>query len=692
MSRITIRESDLTTPSTTGQSSEVVYVPGFATNDTGSNAYPYGENLKANQGTPMLCSTMADFVSYFGAYPAVFKDAQEYPSKFDSSLIQAYASDSTYMFEANSVDPSYVYAKELINAGIPVLYERINGFDEEPSVEAFYEALEGSDEYDPLANLTDTTEYDIKFITTGGYPSFEYGEGTTFETVVSSEYIKNVNIDKEAFREMFVKKENFVGVHAFNATVVSENTASVVAPDGLTVEVNADTFAQKIGSGTGAYTFTYQTAKYASASPSTEDIAVTYSGTPSKSEGVYTLTCTGTNTWTEGGTSATLSQYGIESITGAVVNDTVDVSISNWVLTDNASSRNPAAPLALYGITISSGSAVASDTIVVTLISNSTTTWTLNDSEVNIYAYGITFSGSPANGDSITVTVSVSSGVNIASKMLSVAATRGDCVALIDPLNLINRPLNASSENSLFYSVSNSASPYQITAGNEYGAMFTPWYNPDYVVSASSTAKKYVGLGIQWYPSAMPGSFAYLMSLAYSVRNNPSWMAIAGVTRGLVPNLSDLSTSFRLTNAIAESYQQDVGISINPITNIRPYGHTIWGNRTLKNNVGGLTATSFLNIRHMISDIKKQAYTAAIACMFEQNTDILWLNFKAYIEPLLEQMTSGYGINDYKIVREDSPSPVKLVATIRIYPVYAVESFDITVELSDEIVSVSDAE
>ena len=168
----------------------------------------------------------------------------------------------------------------------------------------------------------------------------------------------------------------------------------------------------------------------------------------------------------------------------------------------------------------------------------------------------------------------------------------------------------------------------------------------------------------------------------------PIMFAVAGTTRGL---LSGFKRPCQIiTGAVGEKFQQESGVSINPILNIKPYGYCIWGNRTLKNNAAtnGLTATSFLNIRNMVSDIKKRAYSAAMACIFEQNTDILWLNFKAQIEPLLEQMTSGYGINEYKIVREKSDSPVKIVATIRIYPVYAVESFDITIELANDVVSV----
>ena len=75
--------------------------------------------------------------------------------------------------------------------------------------------------------------------------------------------------------------------------------------------------------------------------------------------------------------------------------------------------------------------------------------------------------------------------------------------------------------------------------------------------------------------------------------------------------------------------------------------------------------------------------------MFEQNSDILWINFKAGITPLLDQMVSGQGLTGYKIIKGKTSEKGKVVATIRLYPIYAVEDFEITVAISDEEVSVS---
>ena len=90
----------------------------------------------------------------------------------------------------------------------------------------------------------------------------------------------------------------------------------------------------------------------------------------------------------------------------------------------------------------------------------------------------------------------------------------------------------------------------------------------------------------------------------------------------------------------------------------------------------------------MVSDVKKTVYKAAQRLMFEQNNDILWINFKALITPLLDSMVSGYGLSGYKVIKNPTNDKTRLSAIIKLYPVYAVESFEVTVILSDEEVSV----
>jgi hypothetical protein len=280
---------------------------------------------------------------------------------------------------------------------------------------------------------------------------------------------------------------------------------------------------------------------------------------------------------------------------------------------------------------------------------------------------------------------------SIVTSMLALAEKRGDCVALIDHLDNPKRSINPNSGDSVYSALQTGKSGYK---NGDFGAMFTPWATYNRTTSDYTEDEDSVRTTIKVKALRAPASFAYLMSLADSIKTNANWLAIAGAARGGVLNLADGGMDVVIPNGVADAMQpRKEAIAINAITNIKPYGMTIWGNRTMKPITDNLVATDFLNIRNLISDIKKTCYRTARKATFEQDTDILWVNFKSEIAKLLERMKSGYGISGYKIVRDYdhamAAEKATLCAKIIIYPTYAVEDFYITVVLQDDEVSVN---
>lgn len=266
--------------------------------------------------------------------------------------------------------------------------------------------------------------------------------------------------------------------------------------------------------------------------------------------------------------------------------------------------------------------------------------------------------------------------------IIEAAAKRGDCIALVDHTNKSDRKLQTEvSSGSVYASLSSYVKKRNMTIvrkggdsedGYTYGAMFTPYAT--YRLSTQNNAQ-YI----------LPASFGYLSAFAASTQTNPNWYAAAGVSRGIPSGLIGLSQN--ITNAIADLYQPRDNVAINCITNIKPYGYTIWGNRTLKNNSaeGDLKALSFLNIRVLTCDLKKTLYQACKRYTFENNTDIMWLNFKSQIEPTLAKMLSGNGIANYQIIKVATTKKATIEAIIRLVPIEPVEDWYITIELTDGV-------
>lgn len=218
----------------------------------------------------------------------------------------------------------------------------------------------------------------------------------------------------------------------------------------------------------------------------------------------------------------------------------------------------------------------------------------------------------------------------------------------------------------------------------KFGAGFTPWIHFKSVDLVDTLE--------------MPATFAYLLAFAQSVQLNPSWLAIAGASRGRIPGLVKPFVSIKYGEIEANALQtrEQGKITINPICNINPFGYVVWGNRTL-NPVGlgttqqeDLVATNFLNIRNIVASIKKTLFVASRGLTFEQNSDILWINFKSGITPLLDQMVSGNGIADYRLIKKKADKKATLKAIIRIVPIEAVEDFDLTIEMADSTESVTE--
>lgn len=230
------------------------------------------------------------------------------------------------------------------------------------------------------------------------------------------------------------------------------------------------------------------------------------------------------------------------------------------------------------------------------------------------------------------------------------------------------------------------------TANNEkygkYGAIFAPSFITRFVIKNNTEELE------------VPASFDYLACFAKYITNFKPWFAMSGSVRGVSP-YTGIAPKKQFGDADVDLFQvrsgseNDGHIATNVICNIRPYGNIIWGNRTMfplgkpenadAESAVQLTASNFLNIRQLCIDIKKTLYRAARRFTFEPNSDVLWVNFKGAITPLLEEMKANQGIKGYQIIKIKTNKKAVLVARIKIVPVEAVEDFDLTVELADSI-------
>ena len=137
-----IREIDTTSPGTLENVTNVVYVPGFI-NPSYINAD--GTSTCVDAFVPTLCTSITEFETNFGSIPASFMEDQLY-SSLTGFAANAIPTNDDIMFSTGTMDLGYVYAKELLAAGLPVLYERINtaGDGSDVNIKYLYSVLNES--------------------------------------------------------------------------------------------------------------------------------------------------------------------------------------------------------------------------------------------------------------------------------------------------------------------------------------------------------------------------------------------------------------------------------------------------------------------------------------------------------------------------------------------------------------------
>lgn len=661
MPNINIHEVDYTTAGASTVGTDIVYIPGYA------NQGPVNE--------PVLCETLNDFITTFGAEPYTFIEPQAYPQDFSEN-----AKLTGNMYEKGDKEKSFIYAYQVLAHGLPVLYERV-------------------------------------------LPERVVGDHTvTADDVTAKAYIVN----NEGTLSI-VGKQPTIFVQDLSKTVVQAEGATEITLTDLS----------EYGSGKASRV----TALYATDDNDNNIVIVSDSVTPANliKQGDTTKTVVGTLS----NKNITLNQGVVKTLKSVVYEGTTGISTENSVLTISAKEIGP--KFMDIQVSIEEKTEVA-DKYVSMQITDGTMTETIDftydktkvvlNRPNKIYYYtditskfvnftnaskvdtltavtetsaNLTIDSSYIQGDLFTVSdfyttllkdefwngderLVVKSeytlkylttgaypvfeypglstaGATISALMLKCATTRTDCVALIDHTNNTNRALTGTG------SVYESAKEFfremsaDKTRPDSHGTIFTPWIRCNVALSGT--------------PVDLPASFGYLTALGEAIKTSPNFLATAGVTRGVIPDL--IEPCQKISAVIANKFQPEDDVAINAITSIKPYGYVIWGNRTGKNNAldNGLTATAFLNVRNIVSDISKLAYQTAVALTYEQNSGILWTDFVAGITPLLDRMVTGNGLSGYNIQRVDTTERAKIKAKIIVSPIEPVEDFDIEIALTD---------
>jgi hypothetical protein len=226
-----------------------------------------------------------------------------------------------------------------------------------------------------------------------------------------------------------------------------------------------------------------------------------------------------------------------------------------------------------------------------------------------------------------------------ASKLISIAQSRKDCVAVISPhrYSVVSEPepgsstprfltTNDQTKNiiNFFGQIGNRNSSYAIfDSGYKY--TFDRFNNRfRYIPCNADVAGLCVRTSIQSYP----------------------WFSPAGQQRGVLNNAIKLAY-----NPNKAQRDQLYPLGINPIVNQPGSGILLFGDKTA---LGYASAFDRINVRRLFLTVEQALQDAAEAQLFELNDQITRANFVNIVEPYLRDVKAKRGVYDFLVICDET--------------------------------------
>ena len=198
---------------------------------------------------------------------------------------------------------------------------------------------------------------------------------------------------------------------------------------------------------------------------------------------------------------------------------------------------------------------------------------------------------------------------------------------------------------------------------SSYAAAYYPWVQ--------------VRAPVTGLPTWAPPSVVALGAMSYGQATQAVWFAPAGFTRGGLTEgrggLPVVAVSQRLSSKDRDKLYE---VNLNPIAQFPAEGIVIFGQKTLQATP---TALDRINVRRLMIFIKKRISRIASTLLFEPNISATWNSFTSQVRPFLEAIKSGFGLEDFRVVLDNTTTTADLVdrntmyAKIFVKPTRAVE-------------------
>jgi len=233
----------------------------------------------------------------------------------------------------------------------------------------------------------------------------------------------------------------------------------------------------------------------------------------------------------------------------------------------------------------------------------------------------------------------------ISDRLLEIAQSRADCIAISDAPFWTNTPLSVVNWKRK-----------QWNPNSSYGALYWPWVQ---------VYDRYTDQEL-WLPPTVYAAYVYALT---DFTREP-WFAPAGLNRGII-NVLDLQ--YKPTQGDRDILYTN---NINPIAFFPGEGTAFWGQKTLQRKASALDR---VNVRRLFLVLEKAIAKAAKYLLFEPNDRFTRRQLVMMIDPFLRDVQARRGIESFRVICNESNNPAQvidrneMICDIYIQPIKAAE-------------------
>ncbi len=229
--------------------------------------------------------------------------------------------------------------------------------------------------------------------------------------------------------------------------------------------------------------------------------------------------------------------------------------------------------------------------------------------------------------------------------VVDLATTRKDCIAVISApvagaqsstgAALINKPLLTEVTGQTIIDYRNNT----LNRDTSYAALDGNWKQQN---------DSYNGV-TRWLP--LNADIAGL--IARTETDFGAWFSPGGYARGNMLNVNKLA--FNPSKGLRDLIYS---AGINNVVAFPGSGTVLWGDKTLQTKP---SAFDRINVRRLFNVLEKSFATSANYILFEQNDAFTRRSFVNQIDPVLREVQNGRGIENYRIVCDETNNPGSVV-------------------------------